>query len=124
MGEISTIDLTLPVGPVTNNDGKPLPHSMEPQLRKLGLATRMVAGVPSLATEHVVCHKGDQLTSEQVRSPALVYFSMPLLNGTTFLGSIIKAKRRPNGHFQGRPAVYVGQGVRRDHRRTTFAGES
>jgi len=67
MGEISTIDLTLPAGPVTNNDGKPFPHSMEPQLRKLGLATRMVAGVPSLPTEHVVCRKGDQLTSEQVR---------------------------------------------------------
>jgi mRNA turnover protein 4 len=66
MGEISTIDLTLPAGPVTNNDGKPFPHSMEPQLRKLGLATRMVSGVPSLATEHVVCRKGSQLTSEQV----------------------------------------------------------
>ena len=124
MGEISTIDLTLPAGPVTNNDGKPFPHSMEPQLRKLGLSTRMVAGVPSLATEHVVCRKGDQLTSEQVSRTTLVYFYIPLLNGTTFLGSIIKAKRRPNGHFQGYAAVYVGQGVRRDHRGTTFAGGS
>jgi len=67
MGETATIDLTLPAGPVTNNDGKPFPHSMEPQLRKLGLATRMVAGVPSLTTQHVVCRKGDQLTSEQVQ---------------------------------------------------------
>jgi len=80
MGEISTIDLTLPAGPVTNNDGKPFPHSMEPQLRKLGLATRMVTGVPSLATEHVVCRKGDKLTSEQVRRPAVVYFYiLPLM---------------------------------------------
>ena len=124
MGEISTVDLTLPAGPVTNNDGKPFPHSMEPQLRKLGLSTRMVAGVPSLATEHVVCHKGDQLTSEQVRRPVLVYLYIPPFNGTTFLGSIIKAKRRPNGHFQGCSAVYVGQGVRRDHRRETILGES
>jgi len=124
MGEISTIDLTIPAGPVTNNDGKPFPHSMEPQLRNLGLATRMVAGVPSLANEHVVCRKGDQLTSEQVRRPALVYSSILFLNVTTFLGSIIKAKRRPNGHFQGCTAVYVGQGVRRDHRGTTFAVES
>ena len=61
--------------PVNNNDGKPFPHSMQPQMRKLGLATRMVAGVPSLATEHVGC-KGDQLTSEQVRRPELVYLPM------------------------------------------------
>ena len=108
MGEISTIDLTLPAGPVTNNDGKPFPHSMEPQLRKLGLSTRMVAGVPSLATEHVVCRKGDQLTSEQVRRPVLVYIYLLLLIGIAFLGTIIKAKRRPNGHFQGHAAVYVG----------------
>jgi len=84
MGEISTIDLALPAGPVTDNDGKPFPHSMVPQLRKLGLATRMVAGVPSLATEHVVCRKGDQLTSEQVRRPEMVYFSIPLLMGPPF----------------------------------------
>src|SRR5258706_14743640 len=124
MGDISTIDLTIPAGPVINNDGKPFPHSMDPQLRKLGLSTRMVAGVPSLAPEHVVFRKGDQLTSEQVRRPALVYFSILFLNVTSFLVSIIKAKRRPNGHFQGCTAVYVGQGVRRDHRGTTFAGES
>ena len=101
MGDISTIDLTIPAGPVINNDGKPFPHSMDPQLRKLGLSTRMVAGVPSLAPEHVVFRKGDQLTSEQVRRPALVYLSILFLNVTSFLGSIIKAKRRPNGHFQG-----------------------
>jgi len=58
MGEISTIDLTLPAGPVTDNDGKPFPHSMVPQLRKLGLATRMVAGVPSLATGTSSAAKG------------------------------------------------------------------
>jgi hypothetical protein len=125
MGEISSIDLTLPAGPVTNNDGKPFPHSMEPQLRKLGLATRMVAGVPSLQTEHVVCRKGDQLTSEQVRRPAIWYMCLySFLWGATFLGSTIKATRRPNGHLQGRAAVYVGQGVWRDHRRTTSTGES
>ena len=126
MGEISTIDLTLPAGPVTNNDGKPFPHSMEPQLRKLGLAARMVAGVPSLPTEHVVCRKGDQLTSEQVRRPALVYVPILFLIEPTVLGPTIKATRGPNSHLQGRAAVYVyvGQGVRRDHRRQTVAGES
>ena len=63
MGEISTIGLTLPPGPVANNDGKPFPHSIEHQLRKFGLATRMVAGVPSLTTEDVVCEPVDQRTS-------------------------------------------------------------
>ena len=84
MGDISTIDLTIPAGPVINNDGKPFPHSMDPQLRKLGLSTRMVAGVPSLTTEHVVCRKGDQLTSEQVRRLKLVYLSTLLLMGPPF----------------------------------------
>ena len=57
---------------------------MEPQLRKLELATRMVAGVPSLTTEHVVCRKGNQLTSEQVRRPLLVHLSILLLMGSPF----------------------------------------
>ena len=73
MGEISSIDLTLPAGPVTNDDGNPFPHSMEPHLRKFRLATRMVAGVPSLTTEHVVYRKGNQLNSEQVRRSSLVH---------------------------------------------------
>ena len=84
MGEISTIDLTLPAGPVTNSDGKPFPHSMGPQLRKLGLAIRMVAGVPSLTTEHVACRKGNQLTSEQVCRPPLVHLSILFLMGSHF----------------------------------------
>ena len=92
MGEISTINLTLPAGPVTNNDGKPFPHSMEPQLRKLGLSTRMVAGVPSLATEHVVCHKGDKLTSEQVGRPALVHLYIPLLIVPPFQAQLLKLR--------------------------------
>ena len=63
----------------TNNDGKPFPHSMEPQLRKLGLATRMVAGVPSLTAEHAVCRKRNQLTSEQVRRPLWCICLYPFL---------------------------------------------
>lgn len=39
---------------------------MDPQLRKLGLVTSLVRGVPSLTSEHVVCKKGQTLTSEQV----------------------------------------------------------
>ena len=92
MGEISTIDLLLPAGPVINKDGKPFPHSMEPQLRNLGLTTRMVAGVPSLATEHVVCRKGDRLTSEQVRRPALVELEILLLMEPSFQAQLLKLR--------------------------------
>ena len=91
MGEISAIDLSLPAGPVTNNDGKPFPHSMGPQLRKLGLATRMVAGVPSLAVEQVVCRKGDKLTSEQVRRSALVHLYI-LLMEPPFQAQLLKLR--------------------------------
>ena len=42
------------------------PHSMEPQLRKLGLSTSLTKGVPTLQTPHVICKAGDKLTSEQV----------------------------------------------------------
>ena len=82
MGEISTIVLTFPAGPVTNNEGKPFPDYMEPLLCKIGLAMRMVAGVPSLTTEHVVCRKGNQLTSEQVRRPPLVHLCVLPLMGS------------------------------------------
>jgi len=45
---------------------------MEPQLRKLGLSTTLVRGVPSLSTSHVVCRQGDVLTAEQAQLLKLV----------------------------------------------------
>lgn len=47
------------------------PHSMEPQLRKLGLSSKLERGVPTLSAEHVVCKQGDVLSSEQVRYASL-----------------------------------------------------
>jgi hypothetical protein len=41
---------------------------MEPQLRKLGLSTRMERGVPTIDVEHTVCREGETLNSEQVRA--------------------------------------------------------
>ena len=44
------------------------PHSIEPQLRALGLPTSLKRGVVHLiAEEYTVCKKGDILTSEQAR---------------------------------------------------------
>jgi mRNA turnover protein 4 len=45
---------------------EPFPHSMEPQLRKLGLTTRLDRGVPTLDVEHTVCKEGDTLNAQQV----------------------------------------------------------
>jgi len=44
------------------------PHSLEPQLRALGLPTALKKGVVHLlGEEYVVCKEGDVLTSEQAR---------------------------------------------------------
>lgn len=43
------------------------PHSIEPQLRQLGLPTKLQRGVPALLTDHTVCLEGQMLTPEQAR---------------------------------------------------------
>ncbi|SCV72864.1 BQ2448_4401 [Microbotryum intermedium] len=64
-GNVVQEGFTLPAGPLKIDD-QPLAHSLEPQLRKLGLSTTLNRGVPTLANEHVVCKKGDALNSNQV----------------------------------------------------------
>ena len=51
---------------------EPFPHNEEPQLRKLGLHTKMVRGVPTLDNEHIVCVKGKTLTPEQAQLLKLI----------------------------------------------------
>ena len=46
---------------------EPFPHNEEPQLRKLGLSTSMVRGVPTLTVTHELCKKGKVLTGEQAQ---------------------------------------------------------
>uniref|UniRef100_A0A2K5LI75 Ribosome assembly factor mrt4 n=1 Tax=Cercocebus atys TaxID=9531 RepID=A0A2K5LI75_CERAT len=43
------------------------PHSMEPQLRQLGLPTTLKRGVVTLKKKFEVCKEGDVLTPEQAR---------------------------------------------------------
>ena len=45
----------------------PFPSAMEPQLRKLGLSTRLEKGSIMMATDQTVCKAGDRLTSEQAQ---------------------------------------------------------
>ena len=42
-------------------------HSIEPQMRKLGLPTSLKKGVIHLIKDYHVCKKGDKLTSEQAQ---------------------------------------------------------
>merc|ERR1712183_69877 len=42
-------------------------HSMEPQLRKLGLPVQLVKGQVTLLVDYTVCQEGEVLSSEQAR---------------------------------------------------------
>ncbi|OCF35482.1 mRNA turnover protein 4 [Kwoniella heveanensis BCC8398] len=81
MGARATEDITLPEGPLLtpyneSGSGDPFPHSMEPQLRALGLSTSLVRGVPSLNNPHVLCRKGEKLSSEKCRILKLLAVQM------------------------------------------------
>ncbi|KAI6209543.1 Ribosome assembly factor mrt4 [Aphelenchoides besseyi] len=61
-GTIAEYTVQLPAGPL-----KQFAHSIEPQLRALGLPTKMEKGVVELYSEFKVCEVGDKLTPEQCK---------------------------------------------------------
>ena len=61
-GGVATDTVVLKEGPLDM-----FGHSMEPQLRQLGLPVQLVKGHVTLLVEHTVCTKGEVLTSEQAR---------------------------------------------------------
>ncbi|KAA0707519.1 mRNA turnover protein 4 -like protein [Triplophysa tibetana] len=61
-GNQATMAVTLDEGPLEQ-----FPHSMEPQLRQLGLPTALKKGVVTLIKDFEVCKDGDTLTPEQAR---------------------------------------------------------
>ncbi|KAI0795367.1 mRNA turnover protein 4-like protein [Irpex lacteus] len=78
-GSIATSTYTIPPGPIMSHHSsppEPFPHNEEPQLRKLGLHTKMVRGVPTLDNEHIVVKKGDKLTAEQAQLLKLIGIKM------------------------------------------------
>ncbi|XP_026077517.1 mRNA turnover protein 4 homolog [Carassius auratus] len=61
-GSVATMSVTLDEGPLEQ-----FPHSMEPQLRQLGLPTALKKGVVTLIKDFEVCKEGDTLTPEHAR---------------------------------------------------------
>lgn len=61
-GNEATSDVTVDAGPLDQ-----FQHSMEPQLRQLGLDTTLKKGIITLQTDFQICKEGDTLTPEQAR---------------------------------------------------------
>ncbi|XP_036602846.1 mRNA turnover protein 4 homolog [Trichosurus vulpecula] len=70
-GNKATFTVNLDAGPLEQ-----FPHSMEPQLRQLGLPTALKKGVVTLISDYQVCKEGDVLTPEQARVLKLFGFEM------------------------------------------------
>ncbi|XP_048879932.1 mRNA turnover protein 4 homolog isoform X2 [Brienomyrus brachyistius] len=70
-GNKATMSVSLDEGPLEQ-----FPHSMEPQLRQLGLPTALKKGVVTLLKDYDVCKDGDILTPEQARILKLLGIEM------------------------------------------------
>lgn len=61
-GNEATCDVKVDAGPLEQ-----FQHSMEPQLRQLGLDTILKKGIVTLQKDYQICKEGDTLTPEQTR---------------------------------------------------------
>ena len=75
-GTAATRDVSLEAGPLN------FPHSMEPYLRKLGLATQLANGVVTLLADHAVCREGDMLNGDQAKLLQLLDIKMAMFSLT------------------------------------------
>ncbi|XP_022407651.1 mRNA turnover protein 4 homolog isoform X1 [Delphinapterus leucas] len=122
-GNKATFTVSLDPGPLEQ-----FPHSMEPQLRQLGLPTALKKGVVTLLSDYEVCKEGDVLTPEQARvlvsslRPGRLQLRRegpqtpltPLAPPDLWVPSpLAEAFQVRNGRIQGDHQVRVGRGVRK-----------
>ncbi|XP_032087817.1 mRNA turnover protein 4 homolog [Thamnophis elegans] len=74
-GNKATLTVSLDMGPLEQ-----FSHSMEPQLRQLGLPTALKKGVVTLLSDYEVCKEGDILSPEQARLLKLFGYAMAEFN--------------------------------------------
>ncbi|XP_040278637.1 mRNA turnover protein 4 homolog [Bufo bufo] len=89
-GNKATYGVVLDEGPLEQ-----FTHSMEPQLRQLGLPTALKKGVVTLLSEYELCKEGDTLTPEQARILKLFGYQM-----AEFKVSIMAMWVSETGEFQ------------------------
>eukprot|EP00730_Choanoeca_flexa_P009737 TRINITY_DN1304_c0_g1_i1.p1 TRINITY_DN1304_c0_g1~~TRINITY_DN1304_c0_g1_i1.p1 ORF type:complete len:221 (+),score=35.98 TRINITY_DN1304_c0_g1_i1:83-745(+) len=70
-GNPATETVEIPAGPLPD-----FSHTMEPQLRQLGMPTSLKRGVVTMDDQYRICRKGDTLTPEQARM--LKLFAKPM----------------------------------------------
>ena len=64
-GKRATATIELNAGPVIDENGYPLSHTLEPYLNKSGMPTKLNKGVVELIADTTVCEKGKPLSVDQ-----------------------------------------------------------
>ena len=89
-GNPASRDVVIPAGPVMIDD-EVASHALEPQLRKLGMPTRLTKGVPTLENEYAICKEGQILTPNQVNLLKQFHLCLatvsPLLSSSSYAHS-------------------------------------
>lgn len=107
-GTVAPVTFMIPVGTVYSRGGQvdvaddtPLPHSLEPTLRQLGMPTRLQKGMIVLDSEYTVCKMGDVLDSKQTRllkqfGVACAQFKVNLIGYWNKQNGDVQILRQPN----------------------------
>ncbi|XP_065844070.1 mRNA turnover protein 4 homolog [Oscarella lobularis] len=80
-GTAASFDVILDAGPLDD-----FPHSMEPQLRQLGLPVALKKGVVTLTEDYRICSEGDELSPDQAK--LLKLFGRPMIEFHVKLESV------------------------------------